>query len=77
MGKKSWLSMHPGNFGSQMTIRPPARASVPATGIPMKNNSINRYGNPTGTRGFWREIAWPPGRIKRKKQQQCIFPTEF
>ena len=77
MGEKSWLSMHPRNFGSHVIICPPARASVPATGIPMKNNSINSYSKPTGTRGFWREIAWPPRIIERKKQQQCIFPSEF
>ena len=27
MGKKIWLSMHPRNFGSHMTVRPPAPQS--------------------------------------------------
>ena len=28
-GKKMWLPKHPGNFGTQVTIRPPTRPSAP------------------------------------------------
>ena len=28
MGKKIWLSVHPRNFGSHVTVRPPSLASV-------------------------------------------------
>ena len=29
MGKKIWLSMHPRNFGSHMTVRPSVRPPAP------------------------------------------------
>ena len=32
MGKKIWVSMHPRNFGSQVTVHPCARPSVSTTG---------------------------------------------
>ena len=36
-------------------------------GIPMQNNSINRYGNPNATQGFiWKEITRP------SRQQQIL-----
>ena len=36
----------------------------------MLNNSINSYGNPNATRYFfWREIAWPPGLLEKKKKK--------
>ena len=55
-----------------MTVhRPTARTSVRTTGIPMYNNSINRYGNPNATQGFiWEEISWSTRLLERKKQQQ-------
>ena len=58
---------HPTDFGSQVTVCPPERQSVLTTGTPLLNNSI-RYGNPNATQGFiWKEIAWPIG-LKRKKK---------
>ena len=47
------------------TDRPPARPSVRTTGIPMTNNSINRYGNPNAT-----ERNRTAARTFRKKKQQ-------
>ena len=39
---------------------PTAWESVRTTGIPVENNSINRYGNRNAAQGFiWKEIAWP------------------
>ena len=35
--------------------------------------TINRCGNPNGTRGFWREIAGPRGRFGKKKQLSRVF----
>ena len=33
------------------------------------SSKINRYGNPNATQGFiWKKIAWPPGRLERKKK---------
>ena len=32
MGKKIWLSVHPINFGSRVTVLPPSLASVYTTG---------------------------------------------
>ena len=49
------------------------RLSTCTTGIPLQNNSINRYGNPNATRGFfWREIAWPPASCKAEIIKQSI-----
>ena len=47
---------------------------VQTTGIPMLNNSINRYGNLNATQGsIWKEIAWPP----TGTQAGCINYHEF
>ena len=45
----------------------------------MKNNSINRYGNPNATQGFiWQENAWPPGLLERKNNNKVVsFSTLF
>ena len=61
------------------TDRPPSRPSVRTTGIPMLNNSINRYGNQSATQGFiWKEIAWPPGLLERKNNNEVVsFSTLF
>ena len=50
---------------------------VRATGIPMENSSINRYGNTNGTWVFWREIAWPTGLTQRKNNNNVSFPLSF
>ena len=67
--------MHLRNFGNHVTVRPPAAARPPVHPHHMytniENNSINRYGNPNVTQGFiWKEIAWTPVLLERKKQQQ-------
>ena len=48
----------------------------------MKNNSINRYGNPNATQGFiCKEITWLPGHLERKSNNKvasfsALFLTE-
>ena len=65
MGKKIWLPMHPRNFGSHVTVRPPDRPHH------RHINSINRYGYPNAAQGFiWQEFAWPPGLLERKNNNE-------
>ena len=56
MGQRVWISMHPKNFGSHVTVRP----SVCTTSILIWNNSINGYNSRFC---FW-EIAWPLGLLE-------------
>ena len=60
-----------------MTVhRPTARTSVRTTGIPVENNSINRYGNPNATQGFiWKEIICPRGLLERKNNNKVVSFT--
>ena len=67
--------MHPRNFGSHMTIRPPARPPIRPQHrhANVKKNSNNRYGNPNATQGFiWQENAWPPGLLERKNNNKVV-----
>ena len=73
MGKKIWLSMRPRNFGNHVTVH----ALLYTTGIPMQNNSFNRYGNLNATRVFGQEIVWLPGRFREKKQKQSQVRLNF
>ena len=55
-GKKIWSSTHPRNFGNHVPFNahPPARPTVrPHHRHTNVNNSINRYGNPNATRGYF------------------------
>ena len=53
---------------------PTAWESVCTTGIPVENNSINRYGNRNATQGFiWKEIAWLAGLLERKHNDKVVF----
>ena len=50
----AFQSTHQRKFGIHVTVhRPPERPSVRTAGIPMLNCSINRYGNPNITRGYF------------------------
>ena len=75
MGKKMWETANPRKFVNHVTVhRPTARESVRTTGIPMKSNSINRYGNRNATQGFlWKEIAWPAARPDFKKEERHAY----
>ena len=68
MGKKIWLSVHPRNFGSHVTVRPPSLASVrvyttgkitQSTGVTTRMDSRVLARNCAATRTF-----------REKKQQQ-------
>ena len=52
------------------TARPPERPSVRTTGIPMKNNSINRYGNPNATRGYFGGKSHSHRCLVKQRQQK-------
>ena len=61
--------MHPRNFGSHVTVRPPAlltdRPSAPQAYQCKITQSTG-----IATQGFiWKETAWLPGLLERKKQQ--------
>ena len=61
--------MHPRNFGNHVTVGAP----VCTTGIPMYNNSINRYGNQDVTLGFLAgNCVDHPDILERKQQQSQV-----
>ena len=68
----------PRKFGNHVSVhrvseRASDRPSVRTIGIPMKNNSINRYGNPNAIQGYiWKEITWPPGLLERKNNNKVV-----
>ena len=72
--QKLWESTHPRNFGNHVTIRPPARRadllSVHTTGIPIYNNSIDRYGNPNATRGYLGGKSHSHPRLVKQRQKR-------
>ena len=52
------------------TDRPPDRPSVRTTGIPMSKNSINRYGNPNATRGYFGGNSHSHQRLVKQRQEK-------
>ena len=58
---------------------PYVRPSVRTTGIPMQNNSINRYGKPKATRGFFggKSQSHLDFYREKKQQQSRVFSTLF
>ena len=49
MGKKIWYPMHPRNFGSHVTVRPPDQPSVP----PQANQCKITQSTGKATRGYF------------------------
>ena len=58
------------------TDRPPERPSVRTTGIPMKNNSINRYGNPNAIRGYFGGNSHSHQRLVKQRKPKESMKTK-
>ena len=70
-GKKIWSSTHPRNFGNHVPFnaRPPARPTVrPHHRHINVNNSINSYGNPNATRGYFGGKSHSHPRLVKQSQ---------
>ena len=86
MGKKIWLSTHPINFGNHVTVRPHARTPArPQACTPARppvrphhrhtrseNNSIERYGNPNATRGYFGGKSDSHPRLVKQRHEESI-----
>ena len=66
MSKEIWLSMHPRKFGNHVTVHAPSAPRAYQCEITQSTGIATQMQHEV----FWREIAWPPGLLREKKQQQ-------